>query len=197
MSKEKFEPPIQEIETPEVDTNISGTARYEEAHRDKETKVDEALAEKTRQEIIEHYNIDLEHVISIPAPVGLKREMRAFTILRHKKDPEKTYYADGHEAHANLLNEILRKFSEIGVADRSLIKKIEDDFYEEWEVKKGSIDPYRKGFEDFESIHTSLRELVLNNQHENGLTREQEEKLEKHPDARLPNWFVIGRYRGV
>lgn len=182
-------PHIAESQTPKLPTDPPETALHDEAHRYKEIEFVDEIAAQTRQEIIEHYQIDPHRVISLSGVAGEKREMRAFSILEKRNNPQDKYYADGHTAHAILLNTILNRFPEIGVPDRL---NIPDDFFDKWTIKKGFIDPRRNGFKNFEVTHAALQKLLLQNQKINGLNSEQVAELEKNNQAELPNWFRTG-----
>jgi len=179
---------ISDSETPKIQTNTPGTAYHEEVHRAREIEFDESLAEKTRQEILKHYQIDLKHAISIPVAPGMKREIMAFSILENIKDPSQIYYADGHTAHAILLNEIFKRFPDIGIKSRL---ELSDDFFDAWKIKKGFIDPQRHGFKNFEHIHQNLANIAAQNREANELSEEMAKNI-KNGKSELPNWFRNG-----
>lgn len=175
--------------TPKLPTDLPESALHKESHRESETKIDDQLAESTRNEIFTHYQINPEHAIFLPSTPATKREMRAFSILEDKTDPHRKYYADGHTAHAELLDLILTSFPEIGISNRS---NLPEDFLDKWQIRKGFIDPRREGFKNFETTHAILQKLLLKNQEANGLNKETVDELEHNPNAQLPNWFRTG-----
>ena len=180
---------IRESGTPKLPTDTPETVLHEEAHRAAETEINETLAETTRQEILKHYGIDPERAVSIPANKGSKREMRAFSILENTENPDIKYYADGHTAHAVLLDTILTHFPEIGSKNRT---QLPDDFLKKWSIRKGFIDPQRNHFKSFQETHSALQNLLIQNKETNGLDKETVEELEHNPNAELPNWFRTG-----
>lgn len=167
-------------ETPRVGTSNPGTAEHQEAHKQKEVVVDERLIEDVRKDIIVHYGIDKKNIIFTPAEGERKREIRAFIIIINKKDNEKKYYADGHTNHATLLDLIFQKFSEIGIPNTH---NLPDNFDDNWDIKKGFIDPYNNGFKDFKAIHTRLKEELIQRQPSLG------EEIE-NDKIDLPSWFL-------
>ena len=112
--------------------------------------------------------------------------MCVFTILTNKEDPKKTFYADGHTAHAILLDKIFGEFPDVGVEDRL---NIPNDFFDTWEIKKGFIDPYGNGFKNFEDIHSALANMVVRNGETNELSESEKIEIQSNPNAELPNWF--------
>jgi|GEM_PF-1377134 len=182
-------PHVSKIGTPKLPTDWPETALHIESHRESEARVDEQLAETTRDEILSHYQISPEYAVSLPPGKAVKREMRAFTILEDGSNPQRKYFADGHAPHAELLNFILTSFPEIGVKDRS---NLPEDFLDKWKTRKGFIDPRRDGFKSFEATHATLQKLLLQNQEANGLNPEEVDELEHNPSAQLPNWFRTG-----
>src|SRR3990167_5034831 len=103
---------LPQSDSPRLQTNYPGTALHEEAHRHRREVVNfnESLVEATRAEILERYGVSPEKVLSLPSDLGLKREIRAFSILENKQDPGKKYYVDGHTAHAILLKNLMQEF---------------------------------------------------------------------------------------
>jgi hypothetical protein len=175
-------------ETPKIKTNSPDTKYHEEAHREHEADVNEANAEASRLEILGHYDINPEQAISLPTAKGKKREIRAFTILQSTESPSMTYYADGHTAHAILLDAIFKKFPQTGVKSR---EELTDDFFNTWNIKKGFIDPQREGFKSFDNIHTALTGIVAQHKDENGLSKKDAEAIQ-NGERELPNWFRSG-----
>jgi hypothetical protein len=146
----------------------------------------ESSVEDVREEIVKHYKIPPENVVVFPEIQGRKREIRIFIILENKQTGER-FYADGHVPHAVLLDYIFGKFPKIGIEDR---KSLPDDWNHKWKVRKGFIDPYLNGFENFpQTRKIIIREMKTRNQ--NGLTGEQVDFLKKNPEnneIKLPNW---------
>ncbi|MFA4941894.1 MAG: hypothetical protein WC582_04905 [Patescibacteria group bacterium] len=182
------------ISTPHLDTNNPGTGLHMEAHAKGMKKIDDTLAEETRDEIINHYNIDNERVVIFPTAEGKKRNIRAFIIVEKKETDEnsaeknKKYYADGHAAHADLIKELCRKFPEMGGLEDNV--KIPDSFLKEWVTKKGFIDPNSNGFKGFPEIRFAFEKLIIE-KNEDKITADEREKVE-NDSIDLPNWFVVG-----
>jgi hypothetical protein len=184
-------------ETPAVPSNDPARRWHGELHRFSAAPIDEDSAEEVREEVCAHYQIPLEHVVIAPEQRKEKREVRAFTILEHRSDPHKKYYADGHHPHAILLNMILDKFSKPNIADESRIEtarreEITDDFFDNWIIKKGFIDPYVDNFRQFKETHDLLKKIMVSESRINGLTPEEAEALQNNPEASIPNWIRSG-----
>ena len=142
---------------------------------------------------MEHYHIDENRAIHLlKATTKASRDICAFYILKNQKQPNEIYYADGHAAHADLLQTILNKFAEkIGISDRINLTK---NFLKKWETKKGFIDPYKNGFKNFESINYALKQIVAEqNKKKNFFTKEDRIKTttDSNNHIKLPNWFIV------
>ncbi|NMC51859.1 hypothetical protein GYA54_03995 [Candidatus Kuenenbacteria bacterium] len=167
-------------ETPIIPTSNPGTAEHQEAHKHKEILIDERLIDETRKDIFEHYQIDNEHTILLPAAGEKKREIRAFIIIFNKENNKEKYYADGHTNHATMLDAIFLKFSNIGIANTH---SLPDDFDEKWEIKKGFIDPYNNGFREFSAIRRRFEEELIKKN-----PNDKEDIVEGKTD--IPSWFL-------
>lgn len=183
--------------TPAIPASKPGDRCHGEMHRPTPQHVDECNAEEVRSEVCSHYRIPLEHVIVAPEISGRKREVRAFTILEHKSDLKKKYYADGHLPHAFLLNMIFDRFSKDGVSEESKIgisnrDDLPDDFEENWTTKKGFIDPYVDNFRSFKGTHELLKKVMTENGRLNNLSPEEAEEIRNNPEAVIPNWIRSG-----
>ncbi len=192
MSEAKTNLPIES--TPAINTNTPNTLLHTEAHRTSpEIKKNEENIIETRKEILKHYNIDKTQTVYVPASSPQEtRDICAFFILKNKKRPDEIYYADGHTAHANLLQAVLDKFgNQIGCHNRTNLPK---NFLEVWETKKGFIDPYKNGFKKFESINYALRQII-EEQSKNADAFAEIDKiktsLDKNNQVKLPNWFIV------
>ncbi|MDD5071263.1 MAG: hypothetical protein PHQ42_00830 [Patescibacteria group bacterium] len=183
------------ISTPKINTNNPGTDLHLEAHAATSREIDESLVEETRGEIIGHYGIDANRVISIPATEGTKRKIRAFMIVERREEEgndkgseNDKYFADGHTPHADLLRELFKRFPELGELEAG--NKIPDNFLEKWVTKKGFIDPNANGFKNFSEIRFAFERLILE-KNKDKLT--EDEKIEVESDeVDLPNWFMVG-----
>ncbi len=185
--------------TPSIDTNIPDTPLHNEAHRviNNEIERDEQNITEIREEILNHYQIKKDKIVHLP-PSSIKavRDICAFLILKDKTNPTNIYYADGHTAHANLLQLILNKFEKsIGSINRSNLPK---DFFTKWEIKKGFIDPYKNGFKKFESINYALKQIIAE-QAKNKMAFDESDivttKTDKNNNLNLPNWFIASSSR--
>jgi hypothetical protein len=182
------------ISTPHLNTNNPGTGLHMEAHAKGIRKIDDALAEETRNEIINYYNIDEERVAIFPTAEGKKRNIRAFIIVEKRGGNEsrvensKQYYADGHAAHSDLIKELCRKFPEMGGLEDNI--KIPDSFLKGWVTKKGFIDPNCDGFKSFPEIRFAFEKLIIE-KNKDKITDEERTKIEDD-SIDLPNWFMAG-----
>lgn len=187
-----------EMHTPTILANSANHKCHKEAHDYSKGEVDETLVEDTRQEILQHYGVkSKENVFNfekennrIGRELSNIRNVRVFIILESKTNPEEKYYADGHTAHAELLDLILKKISESTGKTINRNMALDDkDWDNKWKIKKGIIDPYENNFRDFPKINSVLRDIIIKNKGNNGLTASETEKIEKNPDSKLPNWF--------
>lgn len=182
------------ISTPKLNTNAPGTDLHLEAHQTTSREIDESLAEGTRREVIEHYDIDGSRVVSIPTTEGTKRKIRAFIIAEKRgkegngEDKDIKYFSDGHTPHADLLRELFKNFPELGKLEKG--NKIPDDFLEKWVTKKGFIDPNSNGFKSFSEIRFAFKKLILSKNRDK-LSGEEIREVEDD-SIDLPNWFIIG-----
>ncbi len=163
-------------------------AAYSETHREvTKGRYYEDSAEEAREEIVEHYKISPDNIAVFPEIKGKKREIRIFMVLENRETGER-FYADGHVPHAVVLNFMFQKFPQIGIKDRN---SLPDDWDETWKTRKGFIDPYLNGFNDFPQTRKAIiKAMTAENQ--NHLSEKQVQELKKDPQNRdidLPNWI--------
>jgi len=180
---------IRGIETPRINdaSREPECPVYREVHKEGIIRPgEEESISETRQIILEKYKIPEKNTVQLP--YGKEgRRIRAFTILQNIKNPEKSYYAEGHTSHANLLAIMLEQFSdEIGENERT---ELADDFFDNWATKKGFVDPYQNGFQSFPESRKSLLDTMKQHLDINGLNKEE---LHQLAEQKMPNWFLSG-----
>ncbi|MCX6787160.1 MAG: hypothetical protein NTY93_01385 [Candidatus Kaiserbacteria bacterium] len=189
-NKKRFNATHVEIShTPLINTNVAGTGTHEEAHRTRRLprELPQESLEKIRDEILEHYGVESSRALSLEDGM---RDIRAFVLLKGRENslsPGCMYFADGQKAHADLLLALFNKFPETGGTSNGALPK---DILENWEVKKGFIDPNFNQFHGFSDIRSAFRKTILEEKKEE-LSEEEMREIERD-EVDLPNWFLIG-----
>ncbi len=191
--KERF---IPKISTPKVHgaSDEPSSTSFREAHA--EGLVHDAPEKEislTRNLILKKYSIPVENVLVVAPSKSKKiqRLIRAFSILINTKDPALNFYAEGHYAHAVLNKAMVKEFSrKVGVGDfTDLINEETMELKEPWVVKKGFLDPFHSGFQEFPSIRQDLIEQIEEARDQNGISEQDMHSIETG-NTSLPNWFL-------
>lgn len=149
----------------------------------------------TRSLILEKYSIPKENVwifsqVKSEKPV---RKIRAFSILSNSENPDQSFYAEGHAAHAALNNNLIEEFgSKIGVSKYSdLVDQDTFTLKSPWIIRKGFLDPFHNGFKSFPAIRSELIEQFEEHKGLNGISDEEMHSIQ-NGKRNLPNWFLSG-----
>lgn len=179
---------LKGLGTPRVpDASRSQNPIFKEVHAEgKIGRADEEELLKTREFILDKYQIPRDNCILMPS-IEKGRKIRAFTILENRADPFLICYGEGHTSHALLLNMIMEKFGDqLGIHNR---EEIDDDFDKDWITRKGFLDPYQNGFNNFPRARGGLITVLKENADINGYTPEESAEI---VEGKVPNWFLSG-----
>lgn len=171
---------------------------------DKKISPEEGNVTKAREEICSKYSIPEENIIIEPFSEDYQQQYRICVIFK-QISTEIIYYAEGNKdsGHMELKKKIIEHHNETNKENKfPTIEAIEEiqqllssdkkrnEFERNYEIRKGFIDPYANGFENFSTIKIIFKKIQKEIEKQKA---GQDVELDNGAlnDENFPNWFLF------